>query len=108
MKEFKMIRHIVFFSVKSSIGVDAVEQNLKKLGQIRHSSHFEVVRNSKVDPMCDRIDLVVYAEFRDEHALAAYKADPLYDQTTRKVRPLRELRFSADYRVPKESKIGVV
>jgi hypothetical protein len=48
------------------------------------------------------IDLVVYVEFRDEHALAAFKADPLYDETTRKVRPLRELRFSADYPVPIE------
>jgi hypothetical protein len=95
-----MIRHIVFFSVKSSIDIDAVEQNLRKLGQIQHSSHFEVGRNSKVDPMCARVDLVVYAEFRDEHALAAYKADPLYDETTRMVRPLRELRFSADYHVP--------
>jgi hypothetical protein len=95
-----MIRHIVFFSVKPSIDIDTVEQNLRKLGQIRHSTHFEVNRNSKVDPMCDRIDLVVYAEFRDEHALAAYKADPLYDETTRKVRPLRELRYSADYRAP--------
>jgi hypothetical protein len=64
------------------------------------SSHFEVGLNSIVDPFFDRIDFVVYAEFRDEHALAAFKADPLYDETTRKVCPLRELRFSADYPVP--------
>jgi hypothetical protein len=100
VEKLNMIRHIVFFSVKPSIDVDTVEQNLRKLGQIRHSSHFEVGRNRKVDPLCDRIDLVVYAEFRDEHALAAYKADPLYSETTQKVRPLRELRFSADYPVP--------
>ena len=29
-------------------------------------------------------------------ALAAYKAHPLYAQTTAKVKPLRELRYSAD------------
>ena len=33
-----------------------------------------------------------------ELALAAYKAHPIYDETTRKVRPMRELRYSADFR----------
>ena len=52
--------------------------------------------NSKVDPLSDEIDIVVYAEFSDEAALAAYKAHPTYAETTSRVRPLRELRFSAD------------
>jgi len=55
-----------------------------------------VTFNTKVDPLGNEIDVVVYAEFADEAALAAYKAHPTYDATTRKVRPLRELRFSAD------------
>ncbi len=46
--------------------------------------------------MCDRIDLVVYAEFKDEEALFAFKKHPTYDATTQLVRPMRELRFSAD------------
>ncbi|WP_315920145.1 Dabb family protein [Mesorhizobium sp. SP-1A] len=91
-----MIRHIVFFSVKRKQDVEEVRQKLLALGEIPHSSFFEVVPNTRVDPLSDEIDLVVYAEFEDQAALAAYKAHPLYDDTTRKVRPLRELRFSAD------------
>jgi hypothetical protein len=36
------------------------------------------------------IDVVVYAEFEDESALAAYKAHPLYAEATRRLPPLRE------------------
>lgn len=91
-----MIRHIVFFSAKEGQDVQAIRSGLLALAAIPHSSHFEVTVNTKVDPLCDRIDLVVYAEFEDAAALAAYKADPVYVETTRKVRPMRELRFSAD------------
>jgi len=91
-----LIRHIVFFSAKREEGVEAVRSGLLELGKIPHSSHFEVSKNTKVDPFCDRIDLVVYAEFEDEAALAAFKAHPLYAETTAKVRPQRDLRFSAD------------
>lgn len=91
-----MIRHIVFFSVREGEDVETVRDGLLALAAIPHSSHFEVTINTKVDPMCDAIDLVVYAEFADAAALAAYKAHPVYAETTRKVRPMRELRFSAD------------
>ncbi|MFI0843128.1 Dabb family protein [Mesorhizobium sp. IMUNJ 23232] len=91
-----MIRHIVFFSAGRPEDVAAVEAGLRKLARIPHSSLFEVSRNMKVDPLGDAVDVVVYAEFKDEAALAAYKAHPLYAETTREVRPLRELRFSAD------------
>lgn len=91
-----MIRHIVFFSARHKEDVEKVRDGLMALADIPHSTHFEVVENTKVDPMSDEIDVVVYAEFENQAALAAYKAHPLYDETTRKVRPLRELRFSAD------------
>ncbi|MEQ1953620.1 Dabb family protein [Mesorhizobium sp. CN2-181] len=91
-----MIRHIVFFSAGSPENIGAVESGLRKLGRIPHSRLFEVSRNMKVDPIGDDVDVVVYAEFENEAALAAYKAHPLYSETTREVRPLRELRFSAD------------
>ncbi|MDQ6437910.1 Dabb family protein [Mesorhizobium sp. LHD-90] len=94
-----MIRHIVFFSATHPDEAAAIETGLRRLGNIPHSTLFEVARNLKVDPLCDAIDVVVYAEFEDEAALAAYKAHPLYGETTRQVRPLRELRFSADVRV---------
>lgn len=91
-----MIRHIVFFSARQGQDIEAVRAGLLALGDIPHSRLFEVTLNTKVDPLCDRIDVVVYAEFDDEEALAAYKAHPLYAQTTSKVKPLRELRYSAD------------
>jgi heme-degrading monooxygenase HmoA len=91
-----LIRHIVFFSAKRPEDVAAVEAGLRNLAGIPHSSHFEVTRNMNVDPLCDTVDVVVYAEFADEAALTAYKSHPTYAETTRQVRPLRELRFSAD------------
>ncbi|TIV94717.1 MAG: Dabb family protein [Mesorhizobium sp.] len=91
-----MIRHIVFFSVRRKQDVEAVRSGLLALGKIPHSKHFEVTLNTKVDLFSNAIDVVVYAEFEDEAALAAYKAHPIYADTTSKVKPLRELRYSAD------------
>lgn len=91
-----MIRHIVFFSARRQDEVEAVRSGLLALGDIPHSTLFEVSLNTKVDPLSDAIDIVVYAEFDDQAALAAYKAHPLYAETTARVKPLRELRFSAD------------
>lgn len=91
-----MIRHIVFFSARHKEDVEAVRTGLLTLGNIPHSRRFEVTLNTKVDPLSDEIDVVVYAEFDDDAALAAYKAHPLYAETTSQVKPLRELRYSAD------------
>ena len=77
-----MIRHIVFFSARRKEDVEAVRTGLLALGNIPHSSLFEVTLNTKVDPLSDEVDVVVYAEFADDAALAAYKAHPLYAQTT--------------------------
>ncbi|MBZ9885671.1 Dabb family protein [Mesorhizobium sp. CA10] len=91
-----MIRHIVFFSARRKEDVETVRSGLLALGKIPHSKHFEVTLNTKVDQFSNAIDVVVYAEFEDEAALAAYKAHPIYADTTSKVKPLRELRYSAD------------
>lgn len=91
-----MIRHIVFFSARRKEEIETIREELSALGGIPHSTAFEVTINTKVDPFGDEIDIVVYAEFPDQEALAAYKAHPLYNQTTLRVRPMRELRFSAD------------
>ena len=45
----------------------------------------------------DEIDVVVYGEFDNDAELAAYKAHHLYQESIMRVRPLRELRFAADY-----------
>jgi Stress responsive A/B Barrel Domain len=91
-----LIRHIVFFSAQVGADVAAIKSGLELLGEIPHSTVFEVSLNTKVDPLCRTIDVVVYAEFADQAALAAYKSHPIYAEATRKVKPLRELRYSAD------------
>ena len=91
-----MIRHIVFFTAQHRDNLPAIMDGLRLLGTIPHSSHFEVTENSRVDQIGNDIDVVVYAEFADEAALAAYKAHPTYAEATSRVRPLREQRFAAD------------
>ena len=91
-----MIRHIVFFTVKPE-HVEAVRAGLSILTEIPHADRLEIGNNVKTDGFHQSIDLVVYGEFADEAALAAYKAHPLYEESIRRVRPLREERFAADY-----------
>lgn len=95
-----MIRHIVFFSAKDKADLSEILEGLRTLAGIRHHDHFEVVENARVDPMGNDVDVVVYAEFRNRAALDAYKADPIYQTSTQRVRPLRDIRYSADYEVP--------
>ena len=93
-----MIRHIVFFSAADPDDIGRVEEGLMMLAEIPHARHFEVGRNLQSDRIGDeRVDLVVYAEFEDEAALAAYKAHPVYAACIARVRPLRELRIAADF-----------
>jgi len=93
-----VIRHIVFFTARDQADLGRIVEGLELLGQIPHSEHFEVVRNAKVDQFGNDVDVIVYAEFADEAALAAYKAHPIYAEATRRVRPLRELRYAADFK----------
>ncbi|MDZ4759844.1 MAG: Dabb family protein [Alphaproteobacteria bacterium] len=91
-----MIRHIVFFSLKDRSQTDVVVADLSRLGDIPGSTTFEVRINQKADQIGNEIDIVVYGEFPSLAALRAYKQHPIYEATTRAVRPLRELRFAAD------------
>ena len=93
-----MIRHIVFFSAAPGMDVDTVRKGLMMLAAIPHADHFEVGCNLHSDTInTDAPDLVVYAEFRDEVALAAFKAHPTYAACTAHVRPMREMRVAADF-----------
>lgn len=93
-----MIRHIVFFSAREGRSVEEVRKGLMMLADIPHATHFEVGRNLGADAISpDAPDLVVYAEFADEAALAAFKAHPTYAACTAHVRPMREMRIAADF-----------
>lgn len=91
-----MIRHIVFFTV-SPENLEAVRAGLSILTEIPSAARLEIGTNVKTDGFHRGIDLVVYGEFADEAALATYKAHPLYEESIRRVKPLREERFAADY-----------
>lgn len=93
-----MIRHIVFFSAAPDRSVEDIRAGLLMLADIPHADHFEVGRNLQTDQIShDAPDLVVYAEFADEAALAAFKAHPTYAACTAHVRPMREMRIAADF-----------
>lgn len=91
-----MIRHIVFFTAKRREDLDEIRMGLGLLATIPHSEVFEVTLNTKIDQIGNDVDVVVYAEFADEAALAAYKAHPTYAEATHRVRPLREMRMAVD------------
>lgn len=95
-----MIRHIVFFSVPSG-DLEPVRAGLSILTRIPHARCIEIGDSLKSDLFDDTVDIVVYGEFDDEAALAAYRAHPLYQESINRVRPLRELRIAADYDVTK-------
>ncbi|AXX96972.1 Dabb family protein [Profundibacter amoris] len=95
-----MIRHIVFFIAKNKDDIGDILSGLRILRDIPHATRLEVEPNLHSDDLSDAVDVVVYGEFADEAALAAYKAHPLYQDSIRRVRPLRELRMAADFQSP--------
>lgn len=97
VKNRSFLRHVVFFSAKDKRDLKRIVEGLSLLKNIPHPSNFEVVENTMSDALSGEIDVVVYAEFKDEAALRAYKSDPIYQDAIDIVRPLRELRFAADF-----------
>lgn len=91
-----MIRHIVFFTVPEA-NRDAVRKGLSGLTAISHALKLEIGENVKKDQWGNQVDFIVYGEFEDEAALAAYKADPAYQLSTETVKPLRDTRVAADF-----------
>ena len=92
-----MIRHIVLFTAKDKADIEQMIDGLSVLTAIPHARRLEVARNRKTDQLGNDIDVIVYGEFDDETELAAFKAHDLYQVSIKRVRPLRELRFAADY-----------
>lgn len=94
-----MIRHVVFFTAASSSNLEPILDGLSLLTKIPQARRLEVAQNRKSDPASKEVDFVVYGEFDSDAELAAYKAHPLYQEAIKRVRPLRELRFAADYEI---------
>lgn len=92
-----MIRHIVLFTAKNKAHIDQIVEGLSILTTIPHARRLEIARNRKTDQLGNDIDVVVYGEFDNETEFTAYKAHDLYQESIRRVRPLRELRFAANY-----------
>lgn len=97
MSDRPYLRHVVFFSARDAADLPRIKAGLTLLAGIPHARNFEVCENRRQDGLSSEIDLVVYAEFDSEAALAAYKADPLYAESISVVRPLREIRIAADF-----------
>lgn len=96
-----MIRHIAFFSAIDPDDLDAIEAGLWVLKDNPHAQAFAVHRNLNLDEIPGpHPDFVVMADIKDEAELAAYKAHPLYADSIRRVRPLRDIRVAADLRLP--------
>lgn len=91
------IRHVVLFSSKEPENIGPIIDGLKMLGTIPSVRHFEVKQNLYKDGISNEIDVVVYAEFASQEDLAAYRAHPTYEHCIKIVRPLRGLRFAADF-----------
>lgn len=92
-----MIRHVVMFSVPDPADRAAVAEGLAILKRNPHALRLEVRPNLKRDLWSNEIDFVVYGEFADDAAFAAYKADPTYQESIGAVRPKRDLRIAADF-----------
>ncbi|MEZ4598721.1 MAG: Dabb family protein [Syntrophotaleaceae bacterium] len=92
-----MIRHIVLFSAKDPADIETILEGLSILKEIPGSCHFEVACNSKRDGLSQEIDVIVYGEFDSYEELDAYKAHPFYQESIKRVRPLRELRYAVDF-----------
>lgn len=91
------LRHVVFFSAKDKADIPRIVEGLALLAGIPHSTSFEVRQNTQSDALSSEVDVIVYAEFASHEALAAYKADPLYEASIKAVRPLRDMRIAADF-----------
>lgn len=92
-----MIRHIAFFSAIDPNDLDAIEAGLWILKDNPHAVKFAVHRNLNLDEIPGpHPDFIVMADIENKTELAAYKAHPLYAESIRRVRPLRDIRVAAD------------
>lgn len=94
-----MIRHVVGFGLHDPGDIDeAVAALHEHLSGIASVERLQVGPNATHDPYGggDGFDVVLYAEFADQQALHAFRADPAYEESIAAVRPLRATRVVLD------------
>ena len=91
-----MIRHIVLFTAKNNKDIETIYTGLKALETIEGNWSINVAKNNKIDQIANDIDVVVYGEFPDQESLEEYKSNPVYEETIKVVRPLRDKRIAVD------------
>ena len=102
-----MIRHIVMFSCQNEADRETIYRGLSVLTGIEHAALLEVSYNEKIDQIANEIDVIVYGEFATIEDFRAYKAHPLYEESIRRVRHLRDVRVAADYTVSNAARVPV-
>lgn len=93
-----MIRHVVLFAARDPADKARMIEGLRILCDNPHADLIEVQENLHLDALNPgAVDAVVYAEFADAAALAAFKDHETYARSIAEVRPLRDLRLAADF-----------
>ncbi|MCY1325937.1 Stress responsive A/B Barrel Domain protein [compost metagenome] len=103
-KELSMIKHIVMWNVqgedveqKLSAAADVKARFEGLIGRIPGLRSLEVgIDVSRVSYACD---VVLYTEFEDEAALAAYAEHPAHLEVRRQLEGVRTARYQVDYTV---------
>ena len=91
-----MIRHIVFWRLKSPDQFETIRRTLEaQLGRIPGLLHVEVGRSINTGRRA--ADLALVCDFANEAALAAYHQHPVHMETRAIVDPLISEHWIADY-----------
>jgi len=93
-----MIKHIVFFSAKDQKDIPVIKEALLGYRNIPSVSNLEVHENLKKDDDSSEIDIILTVEFESLEDMDEYKKHPIFKEGINTIRPLRNLRFVADFK----------
>ncbi len=93
-----MIKHIVMWKLKNPADAAHFKSQLDSCIDLVHGMRrFEVaIRTAELDANCD---VVLYSEFEDAAALAAYQNHPHHQQISLVLGALRDTRSVLDYEI---------
>ena len=91
----------MLFTAREKQHRQTILDGLSLLTNIPDCLHLEVGTNTRHDPASEfSPDFIVYAEFKSDEQLAAFKRHELYQASIDIVRPLRNKRIAADFDSP--------